>query len=211
MKVIRSKQKDRKEELSFRRDVELNRGPYSRRTLKFCFFSPYIQMALQFYFVNAFSSVPFRGNPATVVLVPKGFAALKTAAGKEHATTELFQRIASELSLTETVFVLPPQFHKTDFSLRFFTKIKEMAFCGHATLAAAHVLSTECGFVSSEIVFFTAASGVISVRRMQNETRAYELDLRPSPPTPVVDPQITDPLRDALRTVLFSLSTLQRQ
>ncbi|WP_338809679.1 PhzF family phenazine biosynthesis protein [Neisseria leonii] len=78
------------------------------------------------YIVDAFSDVPFRGNPAAVVLLdawlPEG----------------VMQQIAAENNLAETAFVV--QKGDARFDIRWFSPLLEVDFCGHATLAASWVL-----------------------------------------------------------------------
>jgi trans-2,3-dihydro-3-hydroxyanthranilate isomerase len=53
---------------------------------------------------------------------------------------ELMQRIAKELNLSETTFVLPPANPANNFRLRIFTPGKEMPAAGHPTVGTAHAL-----------------------------------------------------------------------
>lgn len=75
--------------------------------------------------VDAFASDRFRGNPAAVCQL------------REPASPEWMQSVAAELNLAETAFVVP---RADGWSLRWFTPAAEVALCGHATLASAHVL-----------------------------------------------------------------------
>jgi PhzF family phenazine biosynthesis protein len=75
--------------------------------------------------VDAFTSQPFRGNPAAVCL-------LDVAVGDDW-----MQALAAEMNLSETAFVLACD---TGFDLRWFTPTTEVDLCGHATLASAHLL-----------------------------------------------------------------------
>lgn len=81
--------------------------------------------------VNAFTSVPFAGNPAGVVVDARGL------------TEERMQLIARELALPETAFVLPPTLRSADLQIRWFTPAVEVPLCGHATVAAFHALAEE--------------------------------------------------------------------
>ena len=76
--------------------------------------------------VDAFTSRPFEGNPAAVCLLPR------------PADASWMQRVAREMNLSETVFLV----RRDDggFDLRWFTPAVEVDLCGHATLASAHVL-----------------------------------------------------------------------
>lgn len=80
--------------------------------------------------IDAFTREPFTGNPAG--LVPE-------AAGLSDAA---MQRVAREMNLSETAFLLPPA-AGGDFRLRYFTPTREVDLCGHATVAAFWFLAAE--------------------------------------------------------------------
>ena len=82
-------------------------------------------MSLPLFTVDAFASEPFQGNPAAVCLLPEG------------RDERWMQSVAAEMNLSETAFLCPIP---DGFSLRWFTPTVEVALCGHATLASAHVL-----------------------------------------------------------------------
>ena len=75
--------------------------------------------------VDAFAKEPFTGNPAAVCLL------------RSPVEDAWMQKLAAEMNLSETAFVFPQE---EDFHLRWFTPAVEVDLCGHATLAAAHVL-----------------------------------------------------------------------
>ena len=79
---------------------------------------------LPIFVVDAFTSKPFAGNPAAVVL--------------RDGDPEWMQSVAAEMNLSETAFLR----ERSDgsFDLRWFTPEVEVDLCGHATLASAHVL-----------------------------------------------------------------------
>jgi PhzF family phenazine biosynthesis protein len=81
--------------------------------------------------VDAFTTEPFAGNPAGVVLDARG---LSDAA---------MQNIAGELNLSETAFILPPTTKGADLQIRWFTPAIEVPLCGHATIAGFHALAQE--------------------------------------------------------------------
>ena len=82
-------------------------------------------MGFEVFQVDAFTDVPFQGNPAAVCLLPGPW------------TERGMQALAREMNVSETAFV----YRQMDgFSLRWFTPVKEVKLCGHATLASAHVL-----------------------------------------------------------------------
>jgi PhzF family phenazine biosynthesis protein len=78
--------------------------------------------------VDAFTRMPFTGNPAGVVL------------DAEALSAEQMQCIAREIHVGDTAFVLPPDGADHDVLIRFFTPRSEAAFVGHATVAAHAVL-----------------------------------------------------------------------
>lgn len=80
--------------------------------------------------VDAFTLKPFTGNPAGVVL------------DADHLSSEEMQKIANEMNVSETVFVLhPTNPDDADVRLRWFTPSQEVNLCGHATIAAFHALA----------------------------------------------------------------------
>jgi len=110
------------------------------------------------YQVDAFTAEPFKGNPAAVCLPDR------------ERTDEWMQRVAAEMNLAETAFMLP---RDDGFSLRWFTPALEIPLCGHATLATAHVL-WETGRLSPEVeARFHTLSGLLVARRAGNR---IELD-----------------------------------
>jgi PhzF family phenazine biosynthesis protein len=101
---------------------------------------------LPFFQVDAFASKAFTGNPAGVVVTD------------EPLDPELMAQIANENQLSETAFVIARGAH---FFVRWFSPSQEVPFCGHATLAAAHVLMSEYG--AEPPVLFETTVGVLSV------------------------------------------------
>ena len=80
---------------------------------------------MKIYQVDAFAEKLFEGNPAAVCLV-----------GDVWPTDGLMQNIAAENNLSETAFVTTGDV----MGIRWFTPVAEVPLCGHATLAAAHVM-----------------------------------------------------------------------
>ncbi len=89
---------------------------------------------VRFRQVDVFTRRPFAGNPAGVVL----------DAGQLRSSE--MQNIAREINVSETVFVLPAENENNDLRLRWFTPVREVEMCGHATIAAFHVLAEEGRF-----------------------------------------------------------------
>jgi predicted PhzF superfamily epimerase YddE/YHI9 len=109
-------------------------------------------MSIPYYQVDAFTGNLFAGNPAGVAILV------------EWLTDEVMQSIAAENNLAETAFVVP---RGDCFDLRWFTPEIEMDLCGHATLAAAHVLFEHLGYRSVSVEFQTR-SGLLAVTRTES-------------------------------------------
>jgi PhzF family phenazine biosynthesis protein len=101
--------------------------------------------SLTIYQVDSFANKPFAGNPAGVCILPKA------------ADETWMQQVAREMDLSETSFL----YRKPDgaFQLRWFTPTIEVALCGHATLASAHVLWETAILNRSEAAQFDTLSG----------------------------------------------------
>ena len=80
------------------------------------------------YVVDSFTSEPFKGNPAGVVLAESLMDDIQ------------MQSIATELNFSETAFVFPLSDEAESWRIRYFSPLMEIALCGHATLAASKVL-----------------------------------------------------------------------
>ncbi len=103
------------------------------------------------YQVDAFTDEIFKGNPAGVMI-------LDTLPYEEW-----MQNMAMEMNLSETAFVAPNA--NEGFDIRFFTPTVEIALCGHATLASAHMMY-QLGVVSSEdTIHFNAKGGKLEITK----------------------------------------------
>ncbi|WP_142417802.1 PhzF family isomerase [Citrobacter braakii] len=94
-------------------------------------------MKPQVYHVDAFTSVPFRGNSAGVVLHADGLSETQ------------MQLIARELRHSETAFLLTSD--DSDVRIRYFTPTVEVPICGHATVAAHYVRANVLGLGNSTV------------------------------------------------------------
>ena len=112
-------------------------------------------MKLPLYQVDAFTDRVFGGNPAAVVLLD------------EWLPDRVLAAIAAENNLAETAFVVP---RGDVIPLRWFTPKVEVDLCGHATLAAAHVLFRH-KLPSATSLTFSTLSGNLVVRT-DDEIRA---------------------------------------
>jgi PhzF family phenazine biosynthesis protein len=105
-------------------------------------------MHIRFTQVDAFTAEPFTGNPAAVVVL---------GTPREDAW---MQRVASEMNLSETAFLVRRP--DASFDLRWFTPTTEVALCGHATLASAHVLWESEQLAPERAATFHTKSGLLT-------------------------------------------------
>ncbi|MFF3381339.1 PhzF family phenazine biosynthesis protein [Streptomyces sp. NPDC002680] len=123
--------------------------------------------------VDAFTNHPFTGNPAGVMLLDT------------FPPDTRLQHIALEVNHAETAFAHPlPKGGDADWALRWFTPTAEVAMCGHATLATAHVLHTTGAHTGP--VRFATRSGVLSAT--PREDSSITLDFPTAPLTRVEPP-----------------------
>ena len=100
--------------------------------------------------VDSFTDTPFKGNPAAICVLP------------EAQDASWLQNVAREMNLSETAFLVRTG---DTFNLRWFTPVSEVDLCGHATLAAAHVLWEEGHLADNEVAKFDTLSGRLEARR----------------------------------------------
>jgi PhzF family phenazine biosynthesis protein len=128
-------------------------------------------MNIRQYQVDAFASRAFEGNPAAVCPL------------ENWLDDGILQAIAEENNLSETAFFVPSE---KGFALRWFTPLREVDLCGHATLATAHVIFNILGYPKQAIVFETR-SGELSVARKGS---LLEMDFPSLPPVPCACPEL---------------------
>lgn len=122
-------------------------------------------MKIRQYQVDAFANRVFEGNPAAVCPLDRWLE------------DRLLQAIAEENNLAETAFFVPST---KGFALRWFTPVREVDLCGHATLASAHVLFEVLGFDQPGITFETR-SGDLTVERRGSQLAMDFPAIRPRP------------------------------
>jgi PhzF family phenazine biosynthesis protein len=115
-------------------------------------------MLIPIYQVDAFAGALFRGNPAAVCPLDRWLK------------DETLQAIAAENNLSETAYYVR---ENGRYHLRWFTPAVEVDLCGHATLAAAHVIFDLRQETSEQQVVFGSRSGELTVAR---ENDLYVLD-----------------------------------
>ncbi len=132
-------------------------------------------MKFPIFQVDAFSSRLFGGNPAAVVVLDGWLEDRVLAA------------VAAENNLSETAFVIPrPEAPASDvLPLRWFTPTVEVDLCGHATLAAAHVLFDHY-LPGLDTLRFATRSGQVAVAR-RGDLLCLDFPARPARPVEVTD------------------------
>jgi PhzF family phenazine biosynthesis protein len=128
---------------------------------------------IPFFQVDAFAERPFTGNPAAVMPLERWL------------DDEVMQAIAAENNLAETAFTVPSDGDEADYELRWFTPTVEVNLCGHATLAAAHVL------MSAHRIRFATRSGILTVTGHED---LLELEMPAAPVEPTALPELIEAL-----------------
>jgi trans-2,3-dihydro-3-hydroxyanthranilate isomerase len=103
---------------------------------------------------DVFTDTPLEGNPLAVF--PHA----------EEMPSRLYQKLARELNLSETVFITPDDPREADASIRIFTPAVELPFAGHPTLGAAYAMSTVAGHPR---VRLRTGAGVLTVTMSRND------------------------------------------
>jgi PhzF family phenazine biosynthesis protein len=102
------------------------------------------------YQVDAFTTEPFKGNPAGVCILD------------HEPAVDWMQNIAMEMNLSETAFVFPGNNGRM---IRFYTPEAEIKLCGHATLSSSHILF-ETGLIKSdEHISFSSKAGELIINK----------------------------------------------
>ena len=139
--------------------------------------------SLPIYQIDAFTSTPFRGNPAAICLLA------------EEYSDDILQKIAAEMNLSETAFLYLEDIDsfKIDnkFKLRWFTPKTEVKLCGHATLATAALLFYVLKIESEEIKFQTLSGELGAIKYGGGVKLIF----------PMNEPQEIDPPRELLNAM----------
>ena len=107
-------------------------------------------MAIRIVQVDAFTNQPFAGNPAAVCVL------------RDTPSEQWMKDVAREMNLSETAFLVP---QNGGFNLRWFTPSVEVALCGHATVASAHVLWQDGHLPADRQARFHTLSGLLTADR----------------------------------------------
>lgn len=115
---------------------------------------------IPYWHVDAFSSRPFGGNQAAVMIL------------EEWPSDDVLIAIGEENNFAETAFLVRDDTGAADWELRWCTPTMEIRLCGHATLAAGHVTLSRDG--GDRVTFRTRKAGILEVNRSD---AGYELAL----------------------------------
>lgn len=132
--------------------------------------------------VDAFSAVPFKGNPVAVVLDGAGLGDAE------------MQVIARWTNLSETTFLLPASQDGADYHLRIFTPRSELPFAGHPTLGSAHA-ALEAGIVTSKdgVLVQQCGQGLVKISvDGEGDRRQLTLELPAASITPLSDEDVEE-------------------
>lgn len=123
-------------------------------------------MARPFFWIDAFTDQPFAGNACAVILDAEGLG------------SDQMQRIAREIGLSETAFVVPTS--RADFGARYFTLTSEIPLAGHPTLATVRAL-IEAGRIAPgrERLRLELPAGVVEVTITPSPLRITMTQLPP--------------------------------
>ncbi len=150
-----------------------------------------MQKSYKIYQVDAFTKEKLTGNPAGVVTNADGL------------TDEQMQRIAREFNNSETAFILSPEDDSYDVRVRFFTPVREVPICGHATVAAHYARALEKGLGSTRVLQKTGAGILpVDVVREENDYRIIMTQGRI---------EVHAPLPDAAQEALIAALDLSRR
>ncbi len=119
--------------------------------------------------VDAFTDQLYSGNPAAIVVLDN------------MPDAKQMQAIAEENNLSETAFLAP---EKDGFHIRWFTPSTEVDLCGHATLAAAHVLFNELKRPGDTVIFYSKSGPLPIVRNSHSFTMDFPTDSLSGPIKP---------------------------
>ena len=124
----------------------------------------------EYMVVNSFSSQKLLGNPVAVFLAC------------DDLGIQTMQKLAHELHLSETTFVLQPQ-HGGDARVRIFTPVNELAFAGHPLLGTALVLALRLG---RETLAVETAKGtfIFKVSDLENGSESSVAHIEMEQPSP---------------------------
>ncbi|XP_050942697.1 uncharacterized protein LOC103492687 isoform X1 [Cucumis melo] len=131
---------------------------------------------VKYFVVDAFTDTAFKGNPAAICLL------------EEERDEKWLKNLAAEFNICLTCYLIPINEDEEEeeeeddhsisppkFSLRWFNPEAEIELCGHATLAAAHVLFST-GLVNSNIIEFSTLSEILTAKKFPDHVNLLEVN-----------------------------------
>ncbi|KIP10072.1 hypothetical protein PHLGIDRAFT_101637 [Phlebiopsis gigantea 11061_1 CR5-6] len=151
-------------------------------------------MSAPLYIVNAFTTGPYAGNPAALVLVD------------EFPESQTMQKIAANLNQPMTAFLRPTSTITNDaasvsYDVRWHTPTKEVPICGHATLATSGLLFSEPSVLPSSVAsisYRTAQGAELTARKDGDWIEITLPSTEMHSPPPEAEKRITAVVRKAL-------------
>ncbi|MDR1390968.1 MAG: PhzF family phenazine biosynthesis protein [Holosporales bacterium] len=107
-----------------------------------------------FFLVDAFTETPFKGNPAGVCIID------------EYPDDHVLQKMAKYYNWSEIAFLKKMKDNK--FQIRWFSPLDEAPLCGHATLAAAHIIFSK-QLVFGDTINFEHKNGTLLATKTKEE------------------------------------------
>ncbi|MFD9061157.1 PhzF family phenazine biosynthesis protein [Kitasatospora purpeofusca] len=125
-------------------------------------------MTYEYMIADVFTDVALKGNPLAVYLDAAGLSPRQ------------MQRIAREMNLSETAFILPPE-NGGDALVRIFTPVNELPFAGHPILGTSIVLAH---ILPNDILHLETAMGTIPIH-LDRTARSGVISASMQQPIPV--------------------------
>ncbi|KAL1547269.1 hypothetical protein AAHA92_23767 [Salvia divinorum] len=139
--------------------------------------------------VDAFTDSAFKGNPAAVCLL------------EEERAEEWMLAVARELNAPVTCYLTRMPHggdSNAEFRLRWFTTVREVKLCGHATLAASHFVF-EQDLANSDTIRFSTMSRILMSKRIPQNASTFLIELDfPSIPLTECDEEDTPSILKSL-------------
>jgi len=107
-------------------------------------------MRILLFYLDVFPHRPHSGNPAAVCLL------------SSWLDDKLLLKVAAENNLSATAFLVP---EGKGYELRWFTRVCELHFCGHATVASAYVVLNLLRPELERVEFSTRHKGILVARK----------------------------------------------
>lgn len=130
------------------------------------------------YQVDAFSDIPFGGNPAGVVPNAEGL------------NDNQMLKIAKDMNLSETAFIFPLEHNEADYEVKFFTPTQEVDLCGHATIASFFLLASK-GMITEtnniKIIKQKTKAGILEVELYFRDSKIYSVMMTQAKPKFIFD------------------------